>query len=100
MLLSSFSFSVEYSHALLFEEHFKQVVIHQLKRDGGIEDLKFYKLLTELDNGANTLSLQLFFEDMEHFMEFELNKKEPFIADLENRFKGHYVYFHTLLEEC
>lgn len=100
MLLSSFSFSVEYAQALRFEDYLKNIVIKKIKNEGGIHDLKLLKLLTELDNGATTLSLQLYFKDMEHFMEFELNHRESLLFELQTYFKGSFVYFHTLLEEC
>ncbi len=84
---------------MLFEQRLKHDYLPLLRSTPTVDEVKIFKLLTEVENGGNTVSLQLFFDSMENFMAFELNKKDDFIALVEKQFKGNYVYFHTLLEQ-
>jgi hypothetical protein len=52
-----------------------------------------------VDNGGDTVSMQVFFKTMESFMEFELNQKDKLIGLIESKYRGNYVFFHTLLKE-
>lgn len=64
-----------------------------------VKDYKSYKLLTETNPDGLTLSMQLFFEDSEAFMEFELNFQSAFFDLLDDKFLNQYHYFQSLLEE-
>ncbi|MGR3809550.1 DUF4286 family protein [Jiulongibacter sp. NS-SX5] len=99
MILSSFTFSVNFSHSLLFENTLKKEAIPFIESQNSVHKVKFYKLLTEIDNGGHTLSLQVFFKDMQSFTEFELNQKDKLLGLIEPKYSGNYAFFHTLLEE-
>jgi hypothetical protein len=97
-ILSSYTFSVEYSHALLFENMIKKDVLSFLKEIECLENIKTYKLLSEIETGGQNLSLQLFFKDIAHYDLFEANHKLSFLALFNRTFSGNYVYFQSLLE--
>ncbi len=97
-ILSSFTFSVEYSHALLFENMVKNVALAFLKEIEGLESIKTYKLISEIETGGQNLSLQLFFKDRSHLDLFEANHKLNFLGLFDRKFSGKYVYFQSLLE--
>lgn len=99
MILSSYTFNVNFSHALLFEQSLRNEYIPFVEACNGVHDMKVYKLLTEVDNGGDTVSMQVFFESMESFMEFELNQKDKLLGLIEAKYSGKYVFFHTLLKE-
>jgi hypothetical protein len=62
-------------------------------------DIKILRLLTEVENGGNTYSFQLFFKEMEDYLSFEKNHKEQVLDRHNILFRGKYVLFSTLLEE-
>jgi hypothetical protein len=99
LILSSFTFNVNFSHALLFEQSLRNDYIPFVENSEGVHEIKVYKLLTEVDNGGDTVSMQVFFKTMESFMEFELNQKDKLIGLIESKYRGNYVFFHTLLKE-
>jgi hypothetical protein len=98
-ILSSYTFSVEYSHALLFENAIKTEALPFLESIDGLKAVKTYKLLSEIETGGQNISLQLFFEEMIQHDLFELNHKQNFLRIVDQKFSGKYVYFQTLLEQ-
>ncbi|UBM59604.1 DUF4286 family protein [Marinilongibacter aquaticus] len=98
-LLSSFTFNVNFSHALLFEQKLKTEFLPKLDLGSAIEEIKTYKLLTEIENGGQTYSVQLVFADEMAFRLFEINQKENFLNEILTAFEGQAVYFETLLEK-
>lgn len=99
MLLSNYTFSVNLSHGLLFEQFLRTDVKDFFKEQALVKDYKSYKLLTETNQDGLTVSMQLFFVDTEAYMEFELNFQNDFFDLLDQKFSSKYVYFKSLLEE-
>ena len=62
-------------------------------------EVKFFRLLTEIENDGSTYTSQFSFRTMEDFLAYQTH----FQADLQEkhhqRFSGQYVSFRTLLEE-
>ncbi|MFT6880414.1 MAG: hypothetical protein ACI97P_000817 [Arcticibacterium sp.] len=98
MFLSSYTFLVEFSHALLFEKKAKQELIPLINTIKGVERCSFYRLITETETDGQNLSLQLFFEDESSFKDFEQSHKIKILTILDRNFAGKYVYFQSLLE--
>ena len=57
------------------------------------------KLLTELDNGAVTYSLQIFFVAMENFLTYHHTFADDHQLKVDELFANQYATFRTLLEE-
>jgi hypothetical protein len=62
-------------------------------------EVKILKLLTELDNGATTYSLQVFFRAMEEFLTYHHTFADEHQAKVDGLFANKYATFRTLLEE-
>lgn len=60
---------------------------------------KLLRLLTELDNGGETYSLQFTFPTMEAYDTYQTNHADTLRQRIQHRFSNQYVYFETLLEE-
>ena len=60
---------------------------------------RFLKLLTEIDNGGVTYSVQYFVADIEDYEVYQNQYSPALRADFDGRFKGQYVSFRTLLED-
>jgi hypothetical protein len=99
VLLSNYTFSVDLSHVLLFEQHLNAVIHPFLKGNKLISEAKSFKLLTEIHHDGLTVSLQLFFPSTEEYKNFEQNHQVQFFELFEKDFAGKYVYFQSLLEE-
>lgn len=99
MLLSNYTFSVNLSHVLLFEQFLTATLKPELEKNPLISFVKSFKLLTETQNDGLTVSLQLYFPSAEEYMAFELNHQHRLFDMLDKRFSGHYHYFQSLLEE-
>lgn len=57
------------------------------------------RLLTELDNGGTTYSVQLDFTAMEDYFAFQSQFADAMHQRIEDRYAGQYVSFDTLLED-
>jgi hypothetical protein len=99
LILSNYTFSVEYSHALLFENILQKEILPDLRNLNYLVSIKTYKLLSDIETGGQNLSMQLFFDSISAHEQFESNQKLSFLDILDKKFAGKYVYFQTLLEE-
>lgn len=100
MILSSYTFNVSYEAAGVFEKNMRGTWLQDFEKLGFVKEIKFYKLLTELENGGDTFSVQLFFEEMFQYLEFEMNCKDQLLNMIDSEISGHFVFFQSLLEEC
>ncbi|TAF31006.1 MAG: DUF4286 family protein [Runella slithyformis] len=57
------------------------------------------RLLTELDNGGATYSVQLSFNEMEDYLTYQTLHQPELQQNHHDRYNGQYVSFRTLLEE-
>ena len=60
---------------------------------------KVLRLLTELDNGGVTYSVQLNFGTMADYEMYQAQHADAMQRQIQHRFGGQYVSFDTLLEE-
>ena len=60
---------------------------------------KVLRLLTELDNGGVTYSVQLDFSTMADYEAYQAQHADAMQRRIQHRFGGQYVSFDTLLEE-
>lgn len=99
MLLSNYTFSVELSHFLLYQRFLQQEGKDFIIQTGLVKEVKLFNLLTESAHSGRTLSLQLFFEDTEMYMSFELNHQHAFLVLMEKQVGPNLAFFQSLLEE-
>ena len=99
MFISNYTFSIEKEISLKWLQFLKANTIPAIQNTKLASQIKTFNLLTEIDNGGNTYTLQMQFAAMEDFMSFELNFKDDILAELYEPFLGKIVMFETLLEE-
>lgn len=99
MLLSNYTFSVNLSHGLLFEQFLRTEVKSFFQDNELVKEFKSYKLMTETNHDGLTVSVQLFFADSNSCKTFELSMQQAFFDLIDAKFSNKYVYFHSLLEE-
>jgi hypothetical protein len=98
MILYSITFNVE---NVIHEQWFnwlKSVQIPPILLSGLVADYKIMRMLDEHDNGGTTYSCQLFMNDLADVAQYENEYEAPFMAAVEQNYKGQYVMFKTLLE--
>jgi hypothetical protein len=64
-----------------------------------MQKVTILKLLTEIDNGGTTYSIQLHFENFEAYQNYETNFKDYILDRHDSLFRGKFVTFSTLLQE-
>lgn len=64
-----------------------------------VTNVTILKLLTELDNGAVTYSLQIFFTAMENFLTYHHTFADDHQVKVDELFANKYATFRTLLEK-
>lgn len=99
MLYYNITFNVEIESETTYLDYQKQIFIPAIIATKRIANHKLMRLLTEIENGGATYSLQLGFEDNDNFADFELNHLPNIITSFHHQFSGKYVSFNTLLEE-
>ncbi|MFN8356794.1 MAG: DUF4286 family protein [Spirosomataceae bacterium] len=60
---------------------------------------RMLRLLTEIENGGQTYSVQYFFADMEDYLAYQDDYSMKLRKEVDRRYQGKYVAFRTLLEE-
>ena len=98
MLLNNITFSIEPQTEKSFCHFLKKELSDFLNQIGIIQEIKIYKLLTEIDNGAETIALQLDFASIEQYIQFETEFKAATFDKINEKFSAKYLMFSTLLE--
>jgi hypothetical protein len=99
MLYYNITFSVETESENDYLVYQKTIFLPSIIATKLTQNHKLMRLLTEIDNGGVTYSLQLGFQDMEDYMSFEMTYLPNIITQFHHQFSGKYVSFNTLLEE-
>ncbi len=60
---------------------------------------KVLRLLTNVDMEGDTYSFQYFFEDMGGCLDFQVMYFDNMIRQIDQHFRGKFVFFDTILEE-
>ncbi len=98
MLLSNFTFSINYSHALLFENKLQNECRIFLSTLKGLQNFEFYRIKTDENTGGVSIAVQLHFLDQEALDLFNQHNLQDFFS-LFVDFKGEIAFFNSLLEK-
>lgn len=99
MLLYNITYNIDKSEAQDFLNWMQNVHIHKVMITGFPKLFKILKLLTEIDNGGVTYSVQYNFDSKDSFEVFENNYLDDLHDEVDKRYRGKYVHFASLLEE-
>ncbi len=77
----------------------REIYIPAILATGLTGQHRMHRLLTELDNGGVTYTLQLSFLTREDFDSYISDYEDIMIEKMQQIFHGNFVYFSTLLEE-
>lgn len=99
MLLYNITFNIETRFHEQWLRWVKSHLISDFQKTNLIQNIKILKLLTEVNNGGTTYSLQIHFKDMETYKIYESTYKDYILDRHNSLFRGKFVTFTTLLEE-
>jgi len=99
MLLYNITYNIDKNEEQDFLEWMKNVHIQEVMITGFPKSYKVLKLLTEIDNGGVTYSIQYNFDSQNGFEVFENDYLDDLHAKVDSRYRGKYVHFASLLEE-
>ena len=77
----------------------QDIHIQQVMKTGFPKTFKVLKLLTEIENGGITYSVQYNFDSKDGFEVFENDYLVDLHDEVDKRYCGKYVHFASLLEE-
>ena len=64
-----------------------------------VNNTTFLKLLTEIDDQTFTYSIQISFEAMQYYTQFQLENETKFLEEIQQKFNEKIFTFTTLLEK-
>lgn len=99
MILSNFTFSVSLEHAIAFELWIKNDLEKNPEEYLSINEVKHFKLLTEINEDAVNYSVQFYFKEIEHQKAYVNTNFKELIERLDKVLQGKYVYFPTTLKQ-
>ncbi|WP_026994588.1 DUF4286 family protein [Flectobacillus major] len=99
MLLHNITFNIDTNEELDFLQWMKSNHVPAVMQTGLPTSFKVLKLLTEVNNGGSTFSFQYSFETPETFETFETVHFDDIIQKVDERYRGKYVFFASLLQE-
>jgi hypothetical protein len=73
--------------------------IPEVMKTGFPKSSKMMRLLTEIENGGSTFSVQYKFDSIEGFEVFENDYLDDLHNEVDKKYRGSYVHFVSLLEE-
>lgn len=99
MILYNTTYSVATQSSTDWLRWMKNFQIRAVMATGLPVGYKLLRLLTELDNGGVTYSVQLDFSTMADYEAYQTLHADAMQKRVQHRFGGQYVSFDTLLEE-
>lgn len=99
MIIYNVTTNVEHSVHDEWLEWMKNAHIPDVMATGLPIGNRFLRLLTEIDNGGVTYSIQYLFADMEDYETYQNKFSGALRDEIDRHYRGKYVSFRTLLEE-
>jgi hypothetical protein len=99
MIIFNTTYNITHTVEPEWLEWMKITHIPELQATELISEIKFLKLLTEIENQGVTYTCQLAFITMEDFLTYQMQFQDDLQEKHHQQFKGQYVSFRTLLEE-
>ncbi|MCU0468099.1 MAG: DUF4286 family protein [Arcicella sp.] len=99
MLIHNITYNIDKSLETDFLNWMREVHIPNVMKTGFPKTFKVMRLLTEIDNGGSTFSVQYNFDSIDGFEVFENEYFDDLNAAVDKRYRGKYVFFASLLNE-
>jgi Domain of unknown function (DUF4286) len=99
MIIQNITYSIEKELEQDFLNWMQNTHIQNVMITGFPKSYKVMKLLTEVENGGATFSVQYNFDSIEGFEVFENEYFDDLNYEVDKRYRGKYVFFPSLLEE-
>jgi Domain of unknown function (DUF4286) len=99
MILFNVTCHIEKSINPAFQDWIKSIYLPKLSENGFVSNATFLKLLTEIDDQTFTYSIQIVFEAMPYYAQFQLENEQFFLEEIQQKFVGKIFTFTTLLEK-
>jgi hypothetical protein len=99
MLIHNITYNIDTNLETDFLNWMREVHIPNVMLTGFPKSFKVMRLLTEIDNGGSTFSVQYNFDSIEGFEVFENEYFDDLNAAVNERYQGKYVFFASLLDE-
>ena len=99
MIIQNITYSINKDLEQDFLNWMQSVHIQNVMITGFPKSFKIMRLLTEVENGGVTFSVQYNFDTMNNFETFENEYFDDLNYEVDKRYRGKYVFFPSLLEE-
>lgn len=99
MIIQNITYSINKDLEKDFLDWMRSVHIQKVMATGFPKSFKIMRLLTEIENGGATFSVQYNFDDLNSFEVFEGKCFDDLNDEVDKRYRGKYVFFPSLLEE-
>ena len=99
MLIHNITYNIDKKLEEDFLSWMKNIHIPNVMLTGFPKSQKIMRLLTEVDNGGVTYSVQYNFDSIEGFEVYENDYMDNLHAEVDKKYRGNYVHFASLLEE-
>jgi hypothetical protein len=99
MILFNVTCHIEKSINPVFKDWIKSVYLPKLSESGFVSNAILLKLLTEIDDQTFTYSIQIEFDSMPYYSQFQLENEQIFLDEIQQQFVGKIFTFATLLEK-
>ena len=99
MIIQNITYSINKDLEQDFLNWMQSVHIQNVMITGFPKSFKVMRLLTEVENGGATFSVQYNFDTMNNFEIFENVYFDDLNYEVDKRYRGKYVFFPSLLEE-
>lgn len=99
MIIQNITYSINKDLEQDFLNWMQSVHIQNVMTTGFPKSFKIMRLLTELENGGATFSVQYNFDNLNSFEAFEIGHFDDLNYEVDKRYRGKYVFFPSLLEE-
>jgi len=99
VIIQNITYSINKDLEQEFLDWIQNVHIQNVMITGFPKSYKIMRLLTEIENGGATFSIQYNFDNLNSFEAFEREYFDDLNHEVDKQYRGKYVFFPSLLEE-
>lgn len=99
MILFNITCHIEKSINPMFKEWVLITLLPKINGVDFVNNANFLKLLTEIDDQTFTYSIQISFDAMPYYAQFQLENETVFLEEIQQKFTGKIFTFTTVLEK-
>jgi Domain of unknown function (DUF4286) len=99
MILYNITCHIEKNTSSQFTKWVSETFLNKLELNDFVLKAHLFELLIDIDDLAKSYSIQIIFDQMPQYLQFQLENEKTFLEEIKKQFEGKIFTFATLLKQ-